>query len=94
MDIDCSGTDEIVCPYCGYQFSDSGELADYGGGETQCDECNKNFLFEPDYSVSYCSWKADCLNGSPHKWLKPEEYLKGRFFRRCDLCHKREELRG
>lgn len=39
--IDCSYTDEVVCPHCGYEYSDSWEFSDYE--EEECCECGESF---------------------------------------------------
>lgn len=58
-DIDCYGTDEIICPHCGYSFGvDSWEFfKDNSTTEIQikCDECLKEFDCKPEYSVQYYS---------------------------------------
>lgn len=60
IEINCSGTDEVVCPHCGYEFSDSWDFG-FNGREMdiQCGnpECEKVFSCEPDYSVVYYSRK-------------------------------------
>lgn len=56
-EIDCFYTDEIVCPYCGYEFMDSFEKAD--SGDVQCDECCQMFHFERETSVAYSSYKPN-----------------------------------
>lgn len=59
-EIDCRYTDEIVCPYCGYEFSDSWEYADYSRVEVECGDhlnCGKEFIVYPDVTVTYCSEK-------------------------------------
>lgn len=64
-------TDEIVCPYCGYTFVDSWELAGDRDGETsqiQCLDCDKTFISVTHFSVTYSSKKAECLNGGEHRW--------------------------
>lgn len=48
---------EIICPYCGYEYSDSWEMID-SGNET-CEECGKEFKFERDVEVSYSTYKLD-----------------------------------
>lgn len=48
--------DEIVCPNCGYEFSDCNE---YGEGEQHCDECKKPFEMERHVSVSYSTKKIE-----------------------------------
>ena len=45
-------TDEIVCPFCGYEHGDSWERRD-DEGIIECDGCKKPFLFSRDVSVSY-----------------------------------------
>lgn len=58
-EIDHRYTKEIVCPYCGYEFRDSWELAGDDGDEqqTDCDECGKDFLYYADIDVTYCTRK-------------------------------------
>jgi hypothetical protein len=53
-DIDHTLTDEIVCPYCGYEFGDSYE---YSEGQTWCEDCGKEFSFYKYVSVTYTSFK-------------------------------------
>lgn len=54
--IDCNRTDEIVCPHCGHEFSDSSE---YGRGEDvgelECGECGKAFYARRNITVDYTS---------------------------------------
>ena len=53
--INCSYTDEVVCPYCEYEFSDSWEFADF---ETfECCECGKEFKIFRHVEVTYCTEK-------------------------------------
>lgn len=58
-EIDHNCTDEIVCPYCGYEFSDSFEFENNDQcGSAQCYECDKYFKFSVFYaSASYSSQK-------------------------------------
>lgn len=53
------GTDEVVCPYCGYEYSDSWTFNEDGvqQGEEQCAECGEKFMFETEYSASYITAK-------------------------------------
>jgi hypothetical protein len=71
--------DEIKCPYCGYEFSDSWE---YGKGESviEC-ECGKDFHYygEPRLDMRVAK---DCeLNKEEHEF-KP--YYKDLL--KCDNC--------
>ena len=60
-EIDCSYTDEIVCPHCGYTFQNSWEIADpldaSSEHEIECEECEKEFMFYAEWEVHYCSRK-------------------------------------
>lgn len=52
LDFDTEDTDEITCPHCGYEFSESGEFrGDYG--DTVCQECGKPFRWERCVYVTY-----------------------------------------
>jgi len=50
-EIDHEYTDEIVCPNCGYELSDSWEMPD--SGEYDCCECQSKFEFERDIEITY-----------------------------------------
>jgi hypothetical protein len=56
-EIDHDYTDEIVCPYCGYEFSDSWEIG-ADSGEEECYECGEKFEFYRHIEVSYCTAKS------------------------------------
>lgn len=53
--INCSYTDEVVCPHCRYEFSDSWEFADFEIFE--CYECGKEFKIFRHVEVTYCTEK-------------------------------------
>lgn len=52
-EVDTSGEDEITCPWCGYQLSDSWEMKDED--EYECDNCEKMFTYSRDVVVTYGS---------------------------------------
>lgn len=84
-EFDTRYTDTVICPYCGYDNGDD----DGDGprtGEEQCQECEKKFHCEPDYSVSYITRKVPCLNGEPHQWRDNW----GAFSKCCKHCLKIE----
>jgi len=56
-EMDHSYTDEVVCPYCGYEYGDSWEWPD--SGETECDECEKTFGYFRNVEVTYSSFKKE-----------------------------------
>jgi len=45
----------VICPYCGKSQQDSWELGNGGAetGITECSECEKEFKWEREISVSY-----------------------------------------
>lgn len=59
-DIDHRYTDEITCPYCGYEMSDSWEMSDTDD-EQECynEKCGKLFSYERIVEVTYSSSKID-----------------------------------
>lgn len=48
------GTDNITCPYCGYEDEDSWE-ADESDDHYECPNCGSYFSYEREVSVSYYS---------------------------------------
>jgi hypothetical protein len=59
-EIDHEYTSEIVCPKCGYEFSDSwecgGNSEDWG---TRCDECETDFRVSRHIEVTYSTRLPD-----------------------------------
>lgn len=60
-EIDCQYTDEIVCPYCGYENDESWEyyrgLEDYDSYTTvECSECQKEYEVYREFEVHYSSY--------------------------------------
>lgn len=55
-------TDEIVCPFCGYIFSDSWEYESdcEDIGLLECRECEKSFYATRNITVDYSTEKARC----------------------------------
>lgn len=54
-DTEC--TDEVTCPYCGYECSDSWEMSE---GEHECSDCGRTFDIEKNVTVTYCTSKPRC----------------------------------
>lgn len=55
--IDHKFTDEIVCPYCGYEYGDSWEFDD--DVELDCDECGKTFDATREFEITYSTTKKE-----------------------------------
>ncbi|GGN64422.1 hypothetical protein [Oceanobacillus indicireducens] len=51
-------TDEITCPWCGYELGDSWELAD-SDDECECNNCDKIFSYERHIEVTYSSSRVE-----------------------------------
>ena len=86
---------DIECPYCEgeNEVEHDGEYGSAEGiaHEMECDHCKKNFVFHTAMSFDYSPKKADCLNGSPHKfgewkylWMDWQSLSKQR--RQCEDC--------
>lgn len=48
-------TAEVVCPWCGYEYTDSWELSDEG--DEECPNCWKPFRYSRDVTVDYSTEK-------------------------------------
>ena len=62
--LDTFQTDEIVCPHCGYEFSESYEYI--GDDLAECPECEHTFVLESEEFVVYTTSKVDWLK----QWRK------------------------
>lgn len=60
-EIDHDFTDEVVCPWCGYEHSDSFEFQDTGN--KKCPECENEFSFEREIEVTYSTKKIEIKAG-------------------------------
>lgn len=60
MDIDHEYTDDIVCPWCGHTWQDSGEWSwDYKDTVSDdCGECGKPFEARREFAVYYTTIKG------------------------------------
>ncbi len=50
---DYHGTDEITCPYCAYEFSDSWECADADNDNRECPRCDNTFKVTAVRSLTF-----------------------------------------
>ena len=63
-EMECDGTDEVLCPYCGHEHCDSGEFfTNRTSTEIECDECGKAFLCSQNIVVSYTTSKKEKNDG-------------------------------
>lgn len=54
QDIDHDCTDEIVCPWCGHEHTDSWAKSE---GRNECDACEKPFILIVHTQISYTTVK-------------------------------------
>ena len=59
VEINCSYTSEIVCPYCGYMHRDSWDMwpNDREENDIYCHHCDRDFTVSRDVSITYTSYK-------------------------------------
>ena len=87
-EFDTSYTEELVCPYCGYEHSDSWEIGDSENSST-CNNCDKNFKFDQQISRTFSTYPT-CQPGDEHKFNEWQHYLGKRWTRYCTICSARE----
>lgn len=84
-------TDEICCPFCGYEHSDSWELRS-DDGDTDCGSCGKTFTYRRNVTVDYVTSPGpDCIRDEEkHCWQKISPYPQrdGKSYVRCTECYK------
>lgn len=54
--INCLYIKEVICPYCGHEFSDILEW-DNSEDEIYCDDCDNGFVIERNIEVTYSTYK-------------------------------------
>ncbi len=89
MSFDTSTTDNLICPYCGYEETDSWELGESSDNH-QCGSCDKTFVYETEVSRSFTSSLAPCRNGGEHTWTQWMDFETCNW-RRCRICEKSEK---
>jgi len=87
---------DIKCPYCKQEQE---VCHDDGFGyeedvlhEIECCRCEKRFIFTTSISYYYSSQRADCLNGSPHKFSPTHTFPKAFTRMDCEWCGTSREL--
>ena len=70
--IDNKYTNELVCPYCGYEHSDSWELSE-DCSEIDCGDCGKSFSYSRIVNVEYTTEKIKC--NEKHDYLIDHRHI-------------------
>lgn len=82
------------CPYCNAIIKlcheDGQCYAEEKDHELSCGECGKNFIVHTTVSYYYSPRKADCLNGSPHRFTSWQRLWESEQDRMCIDCEHRE----
>lgn len=86
---------DINCPYCdanqdinhddGYGYEENVKH------EQRCSKCGKYFTFTTHRTRYYEVQRADCLNGSEHKWRRTYTFPIEFTDMECDTCDKRRK---
>jgi len=91
-DSECFAENEIVCPFCGKQQSESwefsnGEEGDIG--EIECGHCGRPFYATRDITVKYSSWHN---LESDNSWEKGDVFEDGLSEKDEEWANKHEKL--
>ena len=86
---------DLNCPYCNAELKvchdDGFGYAEDEAHEMECYKCDKSFVFYTFISIDYESRRADCLNGSDHRW--EQSYTHPRRYTKmiCQDCGERRD---
>lgn len=86
---------EAECPYCGH-YQEISHDDGYGYDENytyeqECHSCEKVFSFTVEFSISYNTGKAPCMNGEPHSYKPTATAPKWWTKMRCEWCDEERE---
>jgi hypothetical protein len=56
-DVDCTWTDQIVCPWCGHKHEHGPDWGD--GGEHNCAKCERLFDLEIDWTPDFSTQRME-----------------------------------
>ena len=94
-------TDEIVCPYCGYEFNDSYEYGDDDTvdiGLVECQECEKEFYTTRNFIITYSTIKAKygtCKGcGTENIVIENHTSTTGSYTDLCEKCGREERTKN
>lgn len=90
---DCMNTEEVICPYCGHENSESWEISE-NDATTYCGNCDKVIGIEQEVVRTFSSYKT-CQPGDEHQFTDWEPYPCGpiKATRYCKLCRVHEYQR-
>jgi hypothetical protein len=54
VDCDTDYTDEVTCPWCGYECSNSWEMSE---GSRECEDCGREYDVARNVAVTYSTTK-------------------------------------
>ena len=84
--------DEITCPWCGAEFSESWDY-DEDSGDVECYECEKVFSYERYVEVSYSTHRDCDQNDGKHEFKFAHHVPKyDNDCYECTKCDKRHYI--
>lgn len=97
-EIDHEYTDEIVCPYCGYEFLDSFEISseEEDLGLIECDKCGEQFYASRNIQVTYSTEKPKrgiCKHCEEEGVIEDYHSTVGSYEGLCLSCGRKEKDR-
>jgi len=96
-EIEHNSTDEIICPWCGYHHGDEWELS-LDSDDLICDDCEKEFHYNRDVSISYTTERKQCgNNGCEYEVAEYSPYVfngKNWTIWKCKTCSHQKTLTG
>ena len=89
---------DINCPYCNAELNichdDGHGYSEDARHEQECEYCEKTFVYNTFISFSYRPYKADCLNGAPHRLEKTKTWPEKFARMACLDCDHEEPIRA
>ena len=86
-------TNEIVCPYCGYECSDSWEFdSNNNCGTHECGDCGEEFEWERNIDIDYSTSKI--CKPCKYKMIYWTDERDGKKYqyKQCEVCGKRKGM--
>lgn len=93
MKIEHEYTQEIICPWCGYEHGDSWEHLRDSDDNFQCNDCDKYFSYERDIEVTYSTQRKKCKDKCSYE-LDKDKVRNPYIYKEqnwtiwiCNICH-------
>lgn len=85
---------DCICPYCDKGMENPDDCYEPNTlYEEECPHCGLNFVFEVEYSITYNTKQASCLNGGNHDYKKTDTFPIEFTRLRCTMCGDEQPLK-